>query len=206
MNINDIVRIAKTVHDAEGWNLGTSSSRDQRNNFLERVCGIVHWGHPKYNLTPDNSWHCKDPDGPGGRPASDDVVVHMPDRTFYDIIPGAGADGYSFSASHGEYLPPPQVVFAPRKPEGWDGPAKPPVPPPVVELRLKPRAQFYKELQELNDFYASFDGLQRYGGMVINGRADIEALGAWGYNLMIGKTVEECKAEIRNSFEWKAKH
>ena len=41
---------------------------------------------------------------------------------------------------------------------------------------------------------------------MIHGRADVQALGAWGYDLMTGKTVDECKNAIRNSFEWRAKH
>lgn len=106
-------------------------------------------------------------------------------------------------------------VANPVPPEDWR-PNNPPVynykvgnveQAPVSEnSKLKDRDTFYKELREINDFYAAFDGLQRSGGMVINGNADVEALGAWGYDLMTGKTVEECKAKIRDSFEWKAKH
>jgi hypothetical protein len=98
MDISSVIAIMKRVHDEEGWNLGTASTRDQRNYFLERVCGIVHWGHEKYNPTPDPQWHCKDPDGPGGgRPASDDVVVSMPSRTMFDCIPGCGGSRARFT-------------------------------------------------------------------------------------------------------------
>lgn len=123
MDIRSVVGIMKRVHNDEGWNLGTASTREQRNYFLERVCGIVHWGHPKYNLTPDPQWHCKDADGPtGGRPPSDDVVVSMPSRTMYDCIPGCGADGYRFDPSHGEFLDTSQFVFVPVRPKVIDGP------------------------------------------------------------------------------------
>lgn len=123
MDIAAVVRLMKRVHDEEGWNLGSASTRDQRNYFLERACGIVHWGHPVYNLTPDPKWHCKDPDGPnGGRPPSDDVVVSMPDRTMYDCIPGCGADGYYFNErAGGEHLTD-QFIFVPSKPKMIDGP------------------------------------------------------------------------------------
>lgn len=123
MDIHGVIRIMKRVHDEEGWTLGSVSTREQRNYFLERVCGIVYWGHATYNLVPDPSWHCKDADGPnGGRPPSDDVVVHMPDRTMYDCIPGCGADGYRFADNpQGEHLSD-QFIFVPAKPKAMDGP------------------------------------------------------------------------------------
>ncbi len=126
MDIRSVVAIMKRVHDEEDWNLGTASTRDQRNYFLERVCGIVHWGHEKYNPTPDPQWHCKDPDGPNsGRPASDDVVVSMPSRTMFDCIPGCGADGYTFANNpQGEHLAD-QFIFVPSKPKLLDGPNVP---------------------------------------------------------------------------------
>jgi hypothetical protein len=94
----------------------------------------------------------------------------------------------------------PQVEWGPKVEP------KPSQPPVVTGPKLKDRDTFYKELQEINNFYKAFDGLQRYGGMVIGDQADVEALGSWGYSLMLGMTVEQCKAEIRKSFEWRAKH
>jgi hypothetical protein len=85
-----------------------------------------------------------------------------------------------------------------------------PLPSPVA---LKPREQFLEELIEINHFYRRDEGLQRPGGMVLIDRAgvavaDIEALGAWGYDLMTGRTVEEIKKAIRRipNGEWQAKH
>lgn len=132
MTPEQIATLAKRVHDVEGWNLGARSSRETRNTFWERVVGIVHWGHPVYNTTPDPRWHCKDPDGPGGRPQSDDVVVLMPSRQYWDCIPGAGADGYSFRATFDGLLPADQFVFVPSKPDGagFPEPENPNKPPP----------------------------------------------------------------------------
>lgn len=131
MTINELTRMAERVHDVEGWHLGARSSRETRNAFLERVAGIAHWGHPRFNAAPDPQWHCKDPDGPtGGRPASDDVVVSMPSRQFWDLIPGAGGDGYRFEAHAEGPLPLEQFVFVPAKPAGWGG-AEPEVPLPA---------------------------------------------------------------------------
>lgn len=114
LSIAQVVSIAQKVHDAEGWHLGTGSSREQRNRFWDRAVGIVHFGHPIYNLTADPRWHIKD--AGGGRPPSDDVVVLMPSREFWDCIPGAGLNGYGFRASFDGILPGEQNVYPPSKP------------------------------------------------------------------------------------------
>lgn len=97
--------------------------------------------------------------------------------------------------------------IAPLPTQPVDVPAPPPVPPAPT---IKPRQQFYDELRAIDRFYAAPEGLQRLGGMVIERggvlSADVEALGAWGYNLMMGATVDQCKEEIRQSDEWKGKH
>ncbi len=128
MTIEQLVSMAKRIHDGEGWHLGASSTRAQRNAFFERVVGCAHWGHPVYNLMPDPQWHCKDPDGPGGRPMSDDVAVMMPSRKAWDCVQGAGADGYRFEASEPFVLPADQFPFVPAKPDG-SGTAPAPTPP-----------------------------------------------------------------------------
>ena len=129
MTITELTRMAKRIHDAEGWKLGSGSTRETRNAFWERVLGCAHWGHPVYNAQPDPQWHSKDPDGPsGGRPATDDVAVSMPSRDAWDCIPGVGADGYRFEADRTPFLlSPDQFVFVPAKPNGA-GFAEPEVP------------------------------------------------------------------------------
>lgn len=127
MELDEFVALAQRVHDTERMNFGATSTRDERNEQWARIVGIVHWGHPVYNARPDARWHIKN--GGGGRPQSDDVAVLMPERRFWDFIPGAGANGYSFRASgKGEILPGDQNVYAPPKPAG--GGVQPP-PPPV---------------------------------------------------------------------------
>lgn len=136
MDIHEVVRLAKRVHDAEGYNLGTGSTREYRNAFWARAIGIVHHGHPSYNPTPDPQWHIKD--AGGGRPQSDDVAVSMPSRRHWDCIPNAGRDDYRFEANGGEVLGPEQNVFAPPVPSGaapnprpTPQPTPTPTPPPV---------------------------------------------------------------------------
>ncbi len=120
MTIHDLVAMAKRIHDAEGWALGTASTRDTRNAFWARVVGCAHHGHPEYNVTPDPQWHLKS--AGGGRPQSDDVAVSMPSRAYWDCIAGVGAEGYQFIATgHVEPLPLEQEVFVPPVPRGTTG-------------------------------------------------------------------------------------
>jgi len=92
-------------------------------------------------------------------------------------------------------------------PEPVDEPTAEPPPP------LKSREQFYAEFQQVNDFYIAQDGLQRTNprGMALVGAdgiaySDSQAMGAWAYDLMAGATVDECKAAIAQTHEWKTKH
>ena len=162
MTIQQLVEMAERIHDAEGWDLGASSSRATRNAFWERVLGCAHWGHPKYNAAPDLQWHCKDPDGPGSRPASDDVAVSLPTRTSWDCIPGAGDDGYRFEASDPFILPADQFVYVPAKPAGSG--ATPPVIPPAAQAFPYP---------DENTFWSLYthEVKRRYAGGVLNDEA-----------------------------------
>lgn len=127
MTIHEFVDLAKRVHDAERMNFGASSTREQRNYQWARIVGIARFGHPSYNPKPDNQWNIKA--AGGGRPQSDDVVVSLPSRQYWDCIPSAGADGYRFEASPGGVLPGEQDVYAPPVPSGST-----PVDTPVVVI------------------------------------------------------------------------
>lgn len=127
MNINEFVALAKRVHDAEGMSFsGGDEGRGMRNKNWARIVGIAYHGHPLYNPTPDPQWHLKN--GGNGRPQSDDVVVSMPSRAFWDCIPNAGLDGYWFAAgAHPDPLPAIQNVYPPPVPDG--GGVAVPLPP-----------------------------------------------------------------------------
>ena len=127
MTIHDLVRLAEAVHNREGYNLGSSSTREYRNAFWARVLGCVHHGHPIYNPAPDPRWHLKRE--PGG-PQSDDVAAFLPSRDAWDCIPGAGADGYRFEADYLGVLQPQQVIYVPPIPV--DAGVPDPIPPPPV--------------------------------------------------------------------------
>jgi len=136
VSIDRVPAIAQAIHDAERVNLGASSTRESRNVFWARVVGVIHFGHPVFNPTPDTSWCIKD--GGGGRPQSDDVIVQCRSRQFWDCIPNAGADGYSFTCHGGEILPPVQNVYLPPRPAGAGSITPPPPPPPPAGINLQP--------------------------------------------------------------------
>ena len=126
MNIEELVDMAEWIHNDEGYHLGASSTRDERNAFWMRVVGCAYWGHPVYNPVPDPQWHVKD--GGGGRPMSDDVAVSMPSRESWDCIPGSGSDTYRFEADPIGILPADQHVYAPDRPD-QDAPELEALPP-----------------------------------------------------------------------------
>jgi hypothetical protein len=87
-------------HNEARWNLGSGSSREDRVAFLWSAVAAIHFGHPVWNPGGgDPNWCVKD--AGGGRPPSDDVLVRCDTRDAWDLIGGAGANGYFF---HQDYL------------------------------------------------------------------------------------------------------
>ena len=62
---------------------------------------------------PDPNWCVKD--AGGGRPQSDDVIVVCSTRDAWDLIGGAGANGYSFHEDYLGRLPSVQNVYPPPR-------------------------------------------------------------------------------------------
>lgn len=111
---SEAMSIIKGVHDAEGWNLGASSSRDHRIAFIKRAVAVVHYGHGRFNQKgPDSNWCIKD--AGGGRPISDDVIVRCDSRESYDLIVGAGGNGYAWHVDPIGVLPGNQNVYPPPR-------------------------------------------------------------------------------------------
>jgi hypothetical protein len=97
---NEAIAIIVNLHNAERIDLGRRSTRDARVAFLWRAVAVLHYGHAVYNPAgADNTWCVKD--AGGGRPPSDDVIVRCNSREAWDILGGAGGDGYRF---HEDYL------------------------------------------------------------------------------------------------------
>jgi hypothetical protein len=104
--------IIVNVHNELRYDLGRNSSRESRNAFLAAAVAAVHYGHARFNPAGgDRAWCIKD--GGAGRPQSDDVLVDCGSRDAWDLIGGAGANGYSFHLDYIGRLPGNQNVYAP---------------------------------------------------------------------------------------------
>jgi hypothetical protein len=114
IDINEALSIIRAVHDGTGADLGSRSSRDSRNRFWASAVAVIHYGHGRYNAKgPDSGWCIKD--GGSGRPQSDDVIVRCGSRDAWDMIGGAGANGYSFHTDYIGRLPSDQNVYPPPR-------------------------------------------------------------------------------------------
>jgi hypothetical protein len=112
IGLNEAFNIIVNVHNTLRWNLGGSSSRESRVDFLNAAVGAVHYGHPRFNPQGgDSGWCVKD--AGGGRPPSDDVLVACGSREAWDLIGGAGGNGYSFHLDFIGRLPGGQNVYPP---------------------------------------------------------------------------------------------
>lgn len=114
IGLTEAYNIILSVHSGGRFNLGSSSTRDYRINFLFGAVAAIHYGHARYNPQgPDSNWCVKD--AGGGRPPSDDVLVRCSTRESWDLIAGAGANGYSFHLDYLGILPSVQNVYPPGR-------------------------------------------------------------------------------------------
>lgn len=112
ISLQEAFGIIRRVHDELRYDLGSRSSREQRVSFLYAAVAAVHYGHPRFNPSgPDPLWCVKD--AGGGRPPSDDVLVRCDNRDAWDLIGGAGGNGYTFHLDYIGRLPGNQNVYAP---------------------------------------------------------------------------------------------
>lgn len=114
IGLNEALSIIVRVHNELRFNLGSSSSRQSRIDFLWAAVAAIHYGHPRFNSAGgDPGWCVKD--GGSGRPPSDDVLVACGSREAWDLIGGAGANGYSFHLDFVGRLPGEQNVYPPPR-------------------------------------------------------------------------------------------
>jgi hypothetical protein len=100
IGVNEAAAIIIDVHNRLRYDLGSSSTREQRVAFLWTAVAIIHFGHPVFNPAGgDPNWCVKD--AGAGRPPSDDVLVQCGSRDAWDLIGSAGANGYFW---HLDYL------------------------------------------------------------------------------------------------------
>jgi len=114
MGFEEAYQTIIAIHNGGRFNLGGSSSRDYRVNFIFGAVAAIHYGHPRWNPAgPDSDWCVKD--AGGGRPPSDDVLVRCSTREAWDLIAGAGGNGYSFHRDFLGRLPSVQNVYPPGR-------------------------------------------------------------------------------------------
>jgi hypothetical protein len=114
ISFNEAYNIIVGIHNGMRVNLGGSSSRDYRVNFIFGAVAAIHYGHPRWNPQgPDTNWCVKD--AGGGRPPSDDVLVRCNTREAWDLISGAGGNGYHFHTDYLGILPSIQNVYEPGR-------------------------------------------------------------------------------------------
>ncbi len=110
----EAVGIIINIHNTLRVNLGSSSTREYRIAFLNAAVAAIHYGHSRFNAAgPDPNWCVKD--AGGGRPQSDDVLVVCSTRDAWDLIGGAGANGYQFHEDYLGRLPSVQNVYPPPR-------------------------------------------------------------------------------------------
>ena len=149
------------------------------------------------------------------KPGQTDVHDHGEDSALYKQ-PNNAAQAVDFIGGAGGPNPQPGWIVDtfPYTHADWFDPTdhgiteSPSQPAPIIS-----RDEFYARFKELDDYYAAPEGLQRTNprGMALVTPqgvpySDREAMGAWGYDLMTGRSVSECKQAIRHSEEWRLKH
>jgi hypothetical protein len=196
MLIDDIIALAKGIHDAEGWKLGTGSTRETRNQYWARVIGCAYHGHPIYNPGGgDPQWGLKKADA--AAPQSDDVTAILTPsngsaymaRDYWDCISGSGLNGYKFAASYGGQLPSGQIIYPPPVPQGT-GPAPQPTPGCVFPPR-----------NEGLDFFKALDAKYKGHGYDISTYyVDVEGTSVWYAEYLrqrtLGKPHTEAQVEV----------
>jgi len=111
---NEAFDIIVNIHNGGRFNLGRNSTRDYRVNFIFGATAAIAYGHPRWNPKgPDSNWCNKD--AGEGRPPSDDVIVICTTRDAWDLISGAGSDGYGFHKDYLGRLPSVQNVYRPGR-------------------------------------------------------------------------------------------
>jgi len=114
MSFEEAYQMIIAIHNGGRFNLGGSSTRDYRVNFIFGAVAAIHYGHPRWNpMGPDSNWCVKD--AGGGRPPSDDVLVRCSTREAWDLLSQAGANGYAFHRDYLGILPSVQNVYPPGR-------------------------------------------------------------------------------------------
>ena len=165
-----------------------------------------------------------------------DKVVDRVDGKIYDLVESGGSTaakaGFGFT---GHFLEPGMKLVTPPKYDGSDSPIPQPKPPaPAMKSRDQFGAEFSRinsfygsrdGLQRVGGMVGNVDAsvfkvlreiaagtvtdlltIQNAAQQVLGVQCDVDAMKAWGYDLMAGATPEAIEKQIRQSGEWRAKH
>lgn len=141
---------------------------------------------------------------------SQDAAWHVPSRRQVKVIAFSAANDPGPWEHGPAKLTPYEIDPANYR---WHNPAVPqfgagaaPGPIQVAQpplSRILPKAEAFEALKQLDAFYRAEDGLQRPEGI----GGDMEAIAQWYTQLVIeGRTLDDVRAQIRQSDEWRAKH
>ena len=112
--IGEAVSIIQKIYSDLRYNLGSASTREERNVYLERAVAALHFGHARFNPQGrDPNWCVKS--AGAGRPQSDDVIVRCDSRDAWDLVLGIGADSYSWHTDYLGRLTSDQSVYPPSR-------------------------------------------------------------------------------------------
>ena len=110
--INEAQDIIIAIYAAGNFDLGSRSSREQRNLYLDAAVAAIHYGHSKWNPKgPDNNWCIKN--GGPGRPQADDVIALCRERDAWDLVLSIGANNWNWHQEYIGKLPSVQFIYPP---------------------------------------------------------------------------------------------
>lgn len=114
IDINEAVSIIQALYAAGNYDLGSNSTRDQRNLYIEIAVATIHYGHPVWNPRgPDSNWCIKN--GGPGRPQADDVIVLCNSRDAWDLVISIGSNAWHWHTDYIGRLDSAQAVYAPNR-------------------------------------------------------------------------------------------
>lgn len=111
--VDEAALIIRTIYESARWDIGSRSTREQRNVYLDAAVGAIHYGHSKWNPRgPDANWCIKN--GGPGRPQADDVIVLCDSRDAWDLVLSIGGNSPSWHTEYIGKLPNVQFVYPPN--------------------------------------------------------------------------------------------
>ena len=111
--IQEAADIIYTIYTGARWDIGSRSTREQRNLYLDAAVAAIHYGHAKWNPKgPDTSWCIKN--GGPGRPQADDVIVLCATRDAWDLVLSIGGNSPVWHTEYIGKLDNAQAIYAPN--------------------------------------------------------------------------------------------